>query len=111
MPSLIDDYGPLLDSLFFANDGIISRDISCEVAKFHAPKAMVVRKASLTPWGDGTVLATVWVCGICADLLAMYQQFLFHFNGNVPYDIANRFAPSLRRLAHEGWHLYRSPPT
>jgi hypothetical protein len=110
VPSLVEDYGPLLDLLYFSNHGVIAKDTTCQVAKFHAPKPMVVRKVSLTPWGDGTVLESVWVCGICADLLAMYQQFLYHFNGNVPYDIANRFAPLLRRLAQRGWQLYRSEP-
>jgi hypothetical protein len=108
MPSLIEDYGPLLESLYFPHNGTLAKDIACEAAKFHAPKPMVVRRVSLTPWGDGEVLDTVVVCGVCADLLGMYQQFLAHFNGNVPYDIANRFAPSLRRLALRGWYLYRS---
>jgi hypothetical protein len=111
MPSLVEDYGPLLDSLYFPNSGALARDLACEAAKFHAPKPMVVRRVSLTPWGDGFTLGSAWVCGICADSLAMYQQFLMHFGGNVPYDIANRFAPSLRRLAVQGWNLYRSEPT
>jgi hypothetical protein len=109
MPSLIADYGPLLDSLYYPNHGALARDRSCEAAKFHAPKPMVVRQISLTPW-EGKVLDMAWVCGICADSLFMYQQFLAHFNGNIPYDIANRFAPSLRRLALRGWRLYRSDP-
>jgi hypothetical protein len=110
MPSLIEDYGPLLDSLYFPNNGGLAKDIVCQAAKFHAPKPMVVRRVSLTPWSN-KALESVVVCGVCADLLGMYQQFLAHFNGNVPYDIANRFAPSLRRLAMRGWQLYRSEPT
>lgn len=110
MPSLVEDYGPLLDSLYFPNQGVLVKENPCEAAKFHAPKPMVVRRVSLTPWGDGNVLGTAWVCGVCADSLAMYQQFLMHFNGNIPYDIANRFAPLLRRLALHGWQLYRSEP-
>jgi hypothetical protein len=108
MPSLVEDYGPLLDSLFFPHNGVLAKDQDCEAAKFHAPKAMVVRRVSLTPWGNGKVLETAWVCGICADALAMYQQFLAHFNGTVPYDIANRFSPSLRRLALHGWQTYKA---
>jgi hypothetical protein len=107
MPNLIQDYGPLLDSLYFPHNGELAKDTHCQAAKFHAPRPMVVRRVSLTPWGNKT-LETVAVCGICADLLGMYQQFLAHFNGNVPYDLANRFAPSLRRLALRGWYLYRS---
>lgn len=111
MPSLAEDYGPLLDSLYFPNNGVLSKDISCEAAKFHAPRPMVFRRVSLTPWGEGNVLAAIWVCGVCADLLGMYQQFLAHFNGNIPYDIGNRFAPSLRRLALHGWQLYQREPS
>jgi hypothetical protein len=111
MPSLVEDYGHLLDSLYFPNSGVLIKDNDCEAAKFHAPKPMVVRRVSLTPWGKSKALETAWVCGICADSLAMYQQFLAHFNGNIPYDISNRFSPSLRRLALRGWRLYRSPPT
>jgi hypothetical protein len=111
MPSLIEDYGPLLDTLRFPNSGILAQgDEVCEAAKFHAPKPMVVRRVSLTPWSREP-LETAWVCGICADSLAMYQQFLAHFNGNIPYDLANRFAPSLRRIAVRGWQLYRSRTT
>jgi hypothetical protein len=108
MPSLAEDYGSLLSSLYFPNSGILSKDNDCEAAKFHAPKAMVVRRVSLTPWGKSKALETAWVCGICADTLAMYQQFLVHFNGTVPYDIANRFSPSLRRLALRGWQTYKA---
>lgn len=111
MPSLVEDYGPLLDSLYFPNSGSLARDLACEAAKFHAPKPMVVRRVSLTPWGNSKALDSAWVCGICADSLAMYQQFLMHFNGNIPYDISNRFSPSLRRLALRGWHLHRSEPS
>jgi hypothetical protein len=107
VPSLIEDYGPLVNNLYFPNNGVLVRDVNCEAAKFHAPKPLVVRRVSLTPWAN-EVLETAWVCGICADSLAMYQQFLAHFNGNVPYDIANRFAPLLRRMAVRGWQLYRS---
>ena len=107
MPSLMEDYGPLLERLYFPNNGVIANDLSCEAAKFHAPKPMVVRRVSLTPWGKSQALETAWVCGVCADLLAMYQQFLRNFNGNIPYDISNRFAPSLRRLALRGWQLYQ----
>jgi hypothetical protein len=108
MPSLEEDYGPLLDSLYFPNSGALARDLVCQAAKFHAPKPLVLRRVSLTPWGGGKTLEAVWVCGICADLLAMYQQFLQNFNGDIPYDIANRFSPSLRRLALRGWQLYCS---
>jgi hypothetical protein len=107
MPSLVEDYGPLLESLYFPNSGVLGKENACEAAKFHAPKPMVVRRVSLTPWGKSQALETAWVCGICADLLAMYQQFLRHFGGNIPYDISNRFAPSLRRLALRGWQLYQ----
>lgn len=107
MPSLEHDYGPLLSTLYFQNHGILARDRECEAAKFHAPKPQVLRLVSLTPWVD-EAKDDAWVCGICADSLAMYQQFLIHFDGHVPYDITNRFSATLRRLAIKGWRLYKA---
>jgi hypothetical protein len=110
MPSLEQDYGPLLATLYFQNRGILAQDRECEAAKFHAPKPQVLRLVSLVPWDEKRKDEdTTWVCGICADSLAMYQQFLLHFDGHVPYDITNRFSSVLRRLANRGWRLYKPP--
>jgi hypothetical protein len=112
MPSLEQDYAPLLNTLFFQNRGVLARDKECEAAKFHAPKPLVLRKVSLVPWANSIEQQDAdiaWVCGICADSLAMYQQFLVHFDGHVPYDITNRFSSVLRRLANRGWRLYKPP--
>ena len=105
MATLEQDAGPLLEGLRFLNGGVLADGKTCEAAKGHTPRPLVLHRVSLTPWYR-TPLDVAWVCATDMDLLAMYQQFLYVTNGHVPYNLVNRFAVPLRKLAQRGWDLY-----
>lgn len=82
----------------------------CEGAKFHSPTPLVTRRADLAPWVEppepGDDSRHAWVCGTCADNLAMIQQLLIARNGEVPWPVLRCFGNGVRKLAMRGWLAY-----
>jgi hypothetical protein len=89
------------------NKASVEFDEICEGSKHHSPQPLLLRKISLVPW-DGIDFPSVWICGICADNLAVFQHFLDKFDGEIPWVIQRQFGNSIRSLGKEGWIAYKA---
>jgi hypothetical protein len=93
----------------------VTRD--CQGAKYHSPKPLIVKNYVLDPeWGFQTVgdgekyfgtLASAWMCGTCADNVALYLQLLKKHDGEAEWPVRREFGNLIRTLGDDAWQTYQ----
>lgn len=84
--------GILDDSILEKIPGILTREFSCEGAKFHSPRPLVVQEV---PLPDGK---TARLCGVCRDNLRVLQELLIANDGSLPWAVRREFGNQIRSL-------------
>lgn len=86
--------------------GSLNTNDSCEGAKFHSPTPLIVRRLPLWPGMASIEVDGVWLCGTCADNLAIYQHLLLQESGKIDWEVRREFGNLIRAIGQRSWEQY-----
>lgn len=98
--------------------GFLASTIECTGAKYHSPAPLIVQEYVLDPeWGMVTIgveetyfgqLLTAWMCGTCADNVALYLQLMKKHGGDPAWPVRREFGNLTRLLGDRAWEQYQT---